>query len=207
MTLRPLLFLSAMAVAFGCKPSARAVEPPPEKTLAVLADHIRRELPRGWAVEEEPANGALVISREKKVMASFSAPSLFVDLRPQKTTFSFCFRLAPLVTGEEFRRRYEENQTTRRELGHLYRQILREGGSGKGDSLTLPPATAKGRELVSRYRAAQLSLHRLPDFHFADASVWSIHPDSPTVEDTAVRAECDAVRARVEGLLGKYDLP
>ncbi len=203
--LRLIGFLLAMAAVFAWAPPARAVEPPPAKTLAALVDRIRMILPQGWSVEEELATGAVVVSRDQKVSTIAVPPSAAaMEPEPEKQIFAYCFRLAPLVESKEFRRLFKENQKSRQELNHLQEEIFRVINTRREDGLILPPASEKNLALVVRYEQVRKTFHRLPDFYFEDASVWSVYPNTPWVVDGAIRRECAEVRAKIEGLLSRY---
>lgn len=196
------------AVGFVWASPVRAVEPPPAQTFAALVERIRAILPDGWTVEDQAATGAVIISRDEKVLTVAEPPSAAaMEPEPAKQVFACCFRLAPLMSVENFRRLSAQNQKSRQELNHLRTEIYRVINARKADGLVLPPASGKNLALVLRYEEVRQSFHRLPDFYYDDASVWSIHPDRPVIVDDTTRQECADVRAKVEGLFSRYPAP
>jgi hypothetical protein len=173
---------------------------PPAAVLNHNADLIRQALPKGWKVEAEKST--LKIARIEPV--EWYSPRPGVPDRVQKSQYVVTLDFAPPLGAAEVNRMKAENLATHRKLYEIDREIsaLQEKPSRYEAWRGYAPKSDNDRKLRAEYDRLKASLHRIPDFITADASVFVSQSvgDFTLFYSTEVEKECHAGRVAVEAV-------
>jgi hypothetical protein len=185
-----------------------------QKTVDLLLTRIRAELPEGWHASYEREYSVLEVAREEAVWATGVVPNGPSGQKPERTKFTFAFRVFPFVSTVEHRQMNAENTAIERQLEVLHEELEKKKLTHKGEAVAFFAKTDEEKEAVARYKALDDSRHDLPELYFADLSLaWLygqlVDPDwgrSMSFEDERVREECMQTQKRVLALLSRYEV-
>ena len=179
---------------------------PDQQTVVRLVQRIRSQLPKGWTASYDREDSWLEIERVKSVLWLPAIPNRSLADKPEEGTVSIAFRVVPYVAPSEYGRLKDENDRLQKEANALYEDLSKRVRPSKD---SFDPSTEAEKKEMARYEQIRQSIRNLPEYYFGNISLRSVYPRwlryaYNTVEDEAIREECERTHQKILRLLSSY---